>query len=68
MSDIKRVNVYRGAVHLLAHQGAELKLIDDRMMLAALAIAHEMWHLTEDLVARQPVAPVEAAKSHDIAA
>lgn len=68
MSDIKRVNVYRGAVHLLAHQGAELKLIDDRMMLAALAIAHEMWHLTEDLVARQPVAPVEAAKSHDHAA
>lgn len=68
MSDIKRVNVYRGAVHLLAHQGAELKLIDDRMMLAALAIAHEMWHLTEELVARQPLGPVEGAKQFDTAA
>lgn len=68
MSDIKRVNVYRGAMHLLAHQDRDLQQIDERAKLAALALAHEMWHLTEELVARQPVAPVEAAKSHDHAA
>jgi hypothetical protein len=66
--DARQIQIFRGAMHLLAHREVDIQLIDDRSQLKAVEIAHQMWHLVEETISAQPHGPVSQPVQLDTAA
>lgn len=64
--DARQIQVFRGAMHLLAHRGINEHAVDERDLLAAIGVAHKTLTLVEETVTA--LGPVEHAKQHDTAA
>lgn len=64
--DARQIQVYRGAMLLLAHKEKHHELIDSRDITTAVTVAHEVLGVVEGTV--KPFGPVDTAKSFDTAA
>lgn len=63
--DAKQINVFRGAVTLLAHSDCDIHNLSDRHLDAAIYVAHRLWGRTAEAIKGEPY---EAAKQFDNAA
>lgn len=61
MSDARQVNVFRGAVTLLAHGDKDFFGISDTDMAVAINVADRLWDTVADTIRDQPHGPVSKA-------